>query len=153
MKRLLIISILFSSYVFAADLPDSNTTPGVINPNVTQENIKQTICISGWTKTIRPTTNYTNKLKLAQMNTAGLTGKPSEYEEDHLISLELGGHPTDPKNLWPQLWAGTWGAHKKDAIETRLKTLVCKGKISLADAQKDISTNWIDAYNKYFVKK
>jgi len=26
---------------------------------------------------------------------------PSHYEEDHLISLELGGNPRDPKNLWP----------------------------------------------------
>ena len=26
----------------------------------------------------------------------------SDYQEDHLISLELGGNPTDPRNLWPE---------------------------------------------------
>ena len=32
----------------------------------------------------------------------GETGSPSDYQEDHLISLELGGNPTDPRNLWPE---------------------------------------------------
>jgi hypothetical protein len=145
--------VLIGFTAFAADTPDSKITPGVINPNVTQANIKQTICLSGWTKTIRPPASYTNKLKLKQMKDLGLTGKPSDYEEDHLISLELGGNPTDPKNLWPQLWNGNWGAHKKDVIETRLKVLVCSGKVTLADAQHDISTDWVAAYQKYIVVK
>ena len=72
-----------------------------------------------------------------------------DYEEDHLVSLELGGHPTDSRNLWPQLWDGQWGAHKKDVVETRLKTLVCNGKISLSAAQTAIRTNWIAAYQRY----
>jgi len=29
---------------------------------------------------------------------------PSHYEEDHFISLEVGGHPKDPKNLWPEMY-------------------------------------------------
>src|SRR5216683_2609243 len=29
---------------------------------------------------------------------------PAHYEEDHLVSLELGGHPRDPRNLWPERW-------------------------------------------------
>jgi hypothetical protein len=36
------------------------------------------------------------------MHDMGLVGNPKDYEEDHLISLELGGAPRDPKNLWPQ---------------------------------------------------
>jgi len=83
------------------------------------------------------------------MKDLGLTGNPRDYEEDHLISLELGGHPSDPKNLWPQAWNGDWGAHKKDVIETKLKTLVCKGTITLKEAQDAISTDWVAAYNKY----
>lgn len=137
-----------STYCTAGDLPDPVLTPGVINPQVTQDNIKSTICVSGWTKTIRPSSSYTTKLKVQQMSSMKLEGKTSDYEEDHLISLELGGNPTDPKNLWPQLWYTTsgWGAHKKDVVETKLNKLVCDGKVSLADAQKMIATDWIAAY-------
>jgi len=150
MKKLLLILAMFSINAFAyGPLPDHDKTPGVINPNVTQDNIQKTICVSGWTKTIRPTVSYTNKLKAQQMKDLGLTGNPRDYEEDHLISLELGGHPSDPKNLWPQAWNGDWGAHKKDVIETKLKTLVCKGTITLKEAQDAISTDWVAAYNKY----
>jgi len=62
--------------------------------------------------------------------------------------LQLGGNPTDPKNLWPEPYAGN-GARKKDVIETKLKKLVCSGDVKLADAQKAIATNWVLAYNKY----
>ena len=155
MKKILLIASLLSVSAFAGDLPDPKLTPGVINPDVTQANINQTICVSGWTKTIRPTTTYTNKLKIQQMKDMGLTGSPSLYEEDHLISIELGGNPKDPKNLWPQSWGDmtTWGAHRKDVIETHLKTMVCKGQISLVDAQHAIATDWIAAYKKYIIAK
>ena len=153
MKQLLIITALISTSVFAADLPDSKVTPGVTNPAVTQETINQTICVSGWTKTIRPPVSYTNKLKKQQMAAANLPGDPSLYEEDHLISIELGGSPTDPKNLWPEKWDGEWGAHKKDVIETRLKRMVCTGKITLAEAQHAIATDWIAAYKQYVPAK
>ena len=77
-------------------------TPGVVNPDVTQATIGETICVRGWTRTVRPPTDYTNGLKVRQMREYGVGGSPSGYQEDHLISLELGGHPTDPRNLWPE---------------------------------------------------
>lgn len=153
MKKILLVVALISANVFAADLPNPVITPGVVNPNVTQSNINETICKSGWTKTIRPPVSYTNKLKIQQMKELGLTGSPKDYEEDHHISLELGGHPTDPKNLWPEAWDGEWGAHKKDVIETRLKRMVCIGAISLEDAQTAIATDWIAAYKQYVPRK
>ena len=155
MKQLLIIAALIGTTAFAGDLPDPKITPGAINPEVTQENIDRTICVSGWTKTIRPSVSYTNKLKKQQMAAMGLTGAPNLYEEDHLISLELGGNPTDPKNLWPEAWGdmNSWGAHKKDVIETRLKRMVCTGKITLAEAQHAIATDWIAAYKQYVPAK
>lgn len=146
---LLVFSLCFGT-AFARDLPDRTRTPGVTNPDVTQDNINQTICVSGWTKTIRPPTSYTNKLKTEQIKEYGYKDKKlSSYEEDHLISLQLGGHPTDPKNLWPQPYDRQCGARVKDVVETRLKRLICDGKITLAEAQKAISTNWITAYKKY----
>ena len=155
MKYTLLLVAMLSTSVFAGDLPDPKVTPGAINPNVTQANIQQTICVSGWTKTIRPPTTYTTKLKIQQLRAAGLRGTASEYEEDHLISLQLGGHPTDPANLWPQPWVTSsgWDARKKDVIETRLKRMVCTGKISLADAQKEIATDWMAAHTKYVPAK
>ena len=89
--------------------PDPETTPGVTNPEVTQANIQQTICVRGWTATIRPPASYTNTQKKQQLQAVRFTDKnPAHYEEDHFISLELGGNPGDPKNLWPEMW-GTPG--------------------------------------------
>src|SRR5919198_708013 len=77
-------------------------TPGVLNPAVSQSAIGTTICRRGWTRTIRPPVSYTNDLKHKGLHAYRLRGPPSRYQEDHLISLELGGHPTDPPNPWPQ---------------------------------------------------
>jgi hypothetical protein len=107
-------------------------SPGVLNPDVTQANIKSTICVQGWTKTIRPPTSYTNALKRKQMREYGVGGSLSDYQEDHLISLELGGHPTDPRNLWPEPYPR---ASEVDSIENELNAQVCSGDLSLESAQ------------------
>src|SRR3954447_12974022 len=73
-------------------------TPGVLNADVTQSTIRTTICRHGWTRTIRPAVAYTNALKQRQLHQYRLRGPPSAFQEDHLISLELGGHPADPRN-------------------------------------------------------
>ncbi len=111
-------------------------TPGVLNPDVTQANIADTICKHGWTRTIRPPTDYTNALKLKQMREYGVGGSPSHYQEDHLISLELGGHPTDPRNLWPEPYPR---ASEMDSIENDLNAKVCSGDMSLDEAQLEES--------------
>ena len=121
-------------------LPDSSCTPGAINPKVTQENLYQTICSKGYTKTVRPAVSYTNKLKLQQIIAYGYADKNlKDYEEDHLISLELGGSPTDPKNLWPEPGASP---NPKDKIENLCNKKVCDGEITLTKAQQEIATNW-----------
>ena len=112
---------------------DFTRTPGVLNPDVTQQNIAATICRHGWTRTIRPPTGYTNALKLKQMHQYGVAGQPTQYQEDHLISLELGGHPTDARNLWPEPYPR---AAEVDSIENELNAKVCSGDVSLADAQQ-----------------
>jgi hypothetical protein len=108
-------------------------TPGALNPDVTQATIHETICVRGWTKTIRPPVDYTNAVKLKQMRDYGETGDPSDYQEDHLISLELGGDPRDPRNLWPEPYPR---ASKVDQIENELNAKVCAGVLSLAEAQR-----------------
>jgi hypothetical protein len=133
--------------------PDPILTPGALNPAVTQATIHSTVCVSGWTATIRPPVSFTNSLKAKQIGQYGYTDKKTaSYEEDHLISLELGGAPADPRNLWPEPYkvsladGRSSGAHIKDAFETKLKTQVCAGTISLAAAQLEIGDNWVHAY-------
>ena len=112
-------------------------TPGSLNPDVTQDTIGQTICVRGWTATVRPPTEYTNGLKAEQMPLYGESGSPSDYQEDHLISLELGGHSTDPRNLWPE---PNPRAREVDRIENELNARVCSGKLELREAQRLEST-------------
>lgn len=72
----------------------------------------------------------------------------ADYEEDHLISLELGGSPTDPKNLWPESYTTIPNARDKDKVENYLHKQVCSGALSLKEAQREISTDWISVYWK-----
>jgi len=156
MKRLsvAVLLLLFTATALSVPLPSRTRTPGATNPDVTQENIHETICVSGWTKTIRPPASYTNKLKKQQINEYRYKEKRlAEYEEDHLISLQLGGNPTDPKNLWPEPYRIQCGARIKDVLETKLKRMVCDGKLTLQEAQEAIAKNWIAAYKKYVHKE
>ena len=123
---------------------------GSLNAAVTQATISETICIPGWTATVRPSTSYTNGVKLRLLREQGLApAAASTYELDHFIPLALGGHPRDIGNLWLQLWDGEWGAKTKDRLEVRLKNLVCAGRLTLESAQEAIRVNWRAAYRRY----
>ena len=77
-------------------------TPGVAQSRRHAGDDPPTICRRGWTRTVRPPVGYTNALKRRGLRQYGLARAASRYQEDHLISLELGGNPTDPRNLWPE---------------------------------------------------
>lgn len=127
-----------------AVFPDPKCTPGSLNSAVTQQNIDQTICKSGYTKTIRPPESYTYKLKKEQIAAYGYHDTSTRsYEEDHFISLELGGNPSDPKNLWPEPHGSP---NEKDKVENYLHKEVCDGTMTLSQAQKAIATNWYTVY-------
>jgi hypothetical protein len=147
---------LSNAVAFQPTLPISTVTPGMTNPLVDQSNIQSTICVSGYTKTIRPSSSYTTNLKKQQLATTYSfykDSKTADFEEDHLIPLELGGHPTSPKNLWPEPYANPGGAQMKDRLENALHALVCNGSVSLSIAQGAIATNWYTAYLKYVLKQ
>lgn len=127
-------------------LPDPSCTPGVTNPDVTQATIHSTICVSGWTSTIRPPTTYTNKLKQQGIIDYGYSDtNMSDYEEDHFLALEDGGDPSDPRNLWPQPHAGDANSYDKDGVETKVKNAICAGTVTLAAAQQAMLTDWTTA--------
>ncbi len=117
-------------------------TPGALNPDVTQSTIRRTICTRGWTKTVRPPVSYTNALKLVQIHEYGFAGGPADYQEDHFISLELGGAPRDWRNLWPERRPR---ADRVDTLENELNAKVCSGEISLAEGQRrEAEMKWTD---------
>lgn len=130
-----------TSFIKDLSLPNEDVTPGVV---VTTN--KDKVCEKGYAGTVR---HVTDSEKNKVYSLYGIkTHKPGEYEVDHLISLELGGS-NDIKNLWPQPYQGEWNAHMKDRLENKLHQMVCEGTITLEEAQKEISENWIGAYEKY----
>lgn len=121
--------------------PTPTTTPTMasavpsylLNPAVTPTTIMRTICVTGWTATIRPPAAYTTALKIEQLAAEHAADQnPADYEEDHLVPLELGGAPREPRNLWPQPWSD---ARTKDRQENALRADVCAGRMSLAAAR------------------
>jgi hypothetical protein len=147
---LILILVAGSNLAWAGDLPDIKLTPGAIDSNISQDNIQRTLCVKGYTKTVRPPAYYTNALKKKQMAAYRYSDvNPRHYEEDHLIPLSIGGHPSDPANLWPQPRLSEWSAEKKDILELKLYMLVCEGSVMLDDARHQISTDWIETYKRY----
>ena len=109
-------------------------TPGARNPAVTQATLSKTVCRAGWTTTIRPPMSYTNALKRKQLARFHYADRnPAHYQEDHLISLELGGAPRSTKNLWPEPWPQ---AHEADRRENAWHRKLCNGTLTLQQAQK-----------------
>jgi hypothetical protein len=158
--------------------PNVALNPGFPNANVTQNTIAATICNPSWsTSTIRPPQSYTDQLKLQEMPQYGDTvadrakkcvpqsNQPSCYEEDHLIALEDGGHPTDPRNLWPEPYKTmvggvVVGAKQKDLVENFVHDEICfnipnhrksskipaRISITLARGQQILSMDWYACY-------
>jgi hypothetical protein len=120
--------------------PDPACTPGALNPAVTQRTIDRTICVDGWTETVRPPESVTEQEKAASLAAYGDPGPLSDYEYDHFVPLELGGATNDPRNLWPEPGASP---NPKDAVEDELRQEVCDGRLSLATAQREIASDWV----------
>lgn len=133
-------------------LPDPRCTPGKANPAVT---IGQ-LCPVAHTKQWRPPASYTNDLKRQQLasydyvdSVGPHTVTAADSEEDHLISLELGGDPRDPSNLWPEPHSSY---NHKDAVESATHSAVCRGALSLLQAQQGIAADWIGLGKRLNVK-
>ena len=132
--------------VGAAQVPDQELTPGATRV-VSREDICSTDAAEGFYP-IPPRMAF-SVFENYQIENPG----PRSYEVDYLITPALGG-AGDIRNLWPQPYAsGEWNAHVKDALEAHLQELVCAGKLELETAQRDIASDWISAYRKYFKTK
>jgi hypothetical protein len=137
----------------AAELyfPDPDLTPGALNPDVTQSNLGQTVCLPGWLAQIQPPASYLEEQKARQMSALRLDGATADYREDHLVPLCAGGHPTDPRNLWPQRVEGDWNAKVKDQFEAAVCLRLCRGELTLeAGRAMFLEPDWREAYLRMF---
>jgi hypothetical protein len=135
-----------------AILPDSQLTPGDVFPQATKDDV----CTPGWAREHRHVTGsdkaHVYSLYPGWHQTCRCIGFQSDSccEVDHLIPLEIGGS-NDVKNLWPQPQDPRPGSYEKDSLENDLHRRVCKGEMSLADAQKCIASDWVTCWEKYVV--
>jgi len=124
-------------------LPDRSLTPGV-----TRRVTIIDVCSMAHEEVVG---EVSTSLRQDVFHEYGITDTPAEgYEVDYLIAPGLGG-VEDIRNLWPEpSTSHIWNAQVKDTLEERLHEMVCAGKIDVSTAQRDIATDWIAAYKKYF---
>ena len=155
MHRLVFCALICAASAALAEIPapydpNNKATPGVANPKVTQRNIKRTICSDTWVKSQRPSAKYLDEQKARQLK-GGKYGStdPTIFEEDHRIPIEVGGHPRDPKNLWPESTTVRWNAFVKNKLETYVQTEICAGHMKLADGRAIFQRDWTDVFRLY----
>jgi hypothetical protein len=135
----------FDVFVRTADdvvLPNPERTPGARFDDIGRAEI----CELHYTQGIRqPRFND----KVSAFAGYGISIRDRDiYQVDHLIPVALGGSNAE-ENLWPQPYDETSGAYQKDLLERQLRGLVCSDRLTLAEAQHAIATNWWQAYEAY----
>lgn len=157
MKRFVLAAAfsLTATAAYAQDsLPRPDLTPGATNPDVTQDNIHQTICVPGYSARVRPPSWETNQWKLETLHASGYPDQnPSHYEWDHLIPIEAGGSPTSRLNQWLEYRrpADGWGVGVKDRFENEIHKRLCSNRITLAEAQQAFIGDWRHGYKHYIL--
>lgn len=130
--------------------PPHEVPAAALNPDVRQDTIRQTICVPGYTATVRPATSFNNGVKMKLMRDAGIPQADAGfYELDHRVALAVGGHPRALVNLALQKSDGEAGAKRKDNLERRLQLLVCSDRMPLREAQSALYFDWQAAYLRY----
>ena len=137
--------------LFIQFLPErvSGLTPrAALTPGAVREVSTEAMCAAGETAERR---EIPHEVAVEVFRKYGIHDpRPRAFEVDYLIPPDLGG-AGDVRNLWPQPYnEGTWNARVKDALEDRLRTMVCAGTVPLDVAQKELAEDWIGAYRKYF---
>lgn len=149
------ISALLLSTAIWALLPGA-TTPGAINPAVTQANIKQTICAPGWTRQVRPSEEWSESLKKNLLDQDYSDTPLRDFELDHRVPLEAGGCPTCVTNLWLEPWRDPdrhtcepnvmLDAACKDQLENEVHRRICVGVMTLQQGQAVFLGDWTAVY-------
>jgi hypothetical protein len=143
-------ALLFLTHAVLAQQPTPILPDPKLTPGDTFEVTAQDVCVPGYAKKVRAVPAWLKRQAYAEY---GITQyKTGDYEVDHLIPLSLGGS-NSIRNLWPQSTkTSPWNSYVKDALERKLHKLVCAGQLDLKTAQREIASNWIEAYKKYVGK-
>lgn len=137
------LSILLPLFILIGQINPSRAEGLPLNHEVTQNTIDQTICVPGYTKTVRPPASVTITVKFEMLRAGGYPASSiHDFILDHRIPLSLGGAA---KNLRNFLLQSESESKDKDRIELCLAKTVCSGRISLAQAQTEIWKNWRNA--------
>lgn len=141
-RTLLALVLTWACVAHAQDyLP---TVPGAIDPSATVEKL----CgIPHYSRTVRPPTSYTGPIKDELLNGQD----PVLFELDHRVPLCAGGAPKERVNLWLQPRTGQWAAKFKDQLESSVCRQLCRGDITLEDAQAIfLRPDWTVEWTRYF---
>ena len=114
------------------------------NPALTQGAVlttdASTICTPGYASSVRDVSTATKMQVYAEYGVS-YPQPLGAYEVDHFIPLEIGGS-NDLTNLWPEPATPSPGFHQKDQFENFEHGQVCNGKISVAEAQSRMVSDW-----------
>ena len=115
--------------------PNPALTPGAV---LTTD--ASAICTPGYASSVRDVSTATKEKVYAEYGVS-YPQPLGAYEVDHFIPLEIGGS-NDLTNLWPEPATPTPGFHQKDQFENFEHGQVCKGSISVAEAQRRMTSDW-----------
>ena len=124
-------------------VPDRRLTPGVARAVSFND-----VCSKTYSDDAQLLPAFVQQKVLQEYGIQGAVSR--EYRLDYLISPQLGG-TDDIRNLWPEPQSSTqWNMAAKDALEHRLHQLVCQGRVDVSTAQRDLASDWVSAYKRYF---
>jgi hypothetical protein len=113
--------------------PNLTLTPGAV---LTTD--ASTICAPGYASSVRDVSTATKEQVYAEY---GVSYPQPLGAYDHFIPLEIGGS-NDITNLWLEPASPTPGFHQKDQFENFEHDQVCKGSISVTEAQRRMASDW-----------
>jgi hypothetical protein len=140
MKPLVLTIVIITSPALAfAQVPDNYKTPGDASRVKTEQ-----ICSADFAASIKPVPGWARSEALERY---GIRPESFSGEIDRLIPASLGG-ANSPDNLFPFRAGGGFTLDMKDALATKVRDMVCSGKMSLKDAQNAFKKDWTKSYQR-----
>jgi len=126
--------------IAAAQLPNNYYTPG----KAEKVDVKQ-LCAAGTETSAKPVADWQKNTALERY---GVRPEAFNGELEHLVPVALGG-TNDPDNLYPFHAQGEYTIEAKQRLASKLRELVCDGKMSLKQAQDVFKKDWTKGYKQY----
>jgi len=119
--------------------PDPGLTPGVVA-------VRDANAVCEQPMRVRGQIPYAQQLQV--FSDYGIPfDRYTDYGLDYLVPLNLGGAP-EMANLWP-VPVNDVGFHEKERLNYKLRLVVCRGELSLDEAQQQIAKDWYSLWIRY----